>query len=160
MLFQFGNNTPLAFYQALSRNPEARDAFDMQMQNNVKAERMHHHTGFASIYDFEGVIGPLINSADDVALVDVGGSRGHVLEDVIQHLPGLKGRLVLQDLPETLQDVDLDSRVELCPYNFIDSQQPIKGAAVYLFRQIFLNWNDAHGHQILRNTRNLPLHLS
>jgi len=39
------------------------------------------------------------------------------------------------------------------PYNFLESTQPVKGAAVYLFRQIFLNWSDIRGAQILANTR-------
>ncbi|EON66194.1 hypothetical protein W97_05587 [Coniosporium apollinis CBS 100218] len=150
--FQFGNNTPLGFYQALAANDNVRKGFDDQMKAHVAMERAKFKTGFASMFDFEGEVGPLIESEQDVALVDVGGSQGHVLEDVRKHLPGFKGRLILEELPGTLQSITVPEGIEAVPYNFLESEQPIKGAACYLFRQIFLNWSDARGHQILRNT--------
>jgi hypothetical protein len=133
-------------------------------------ERMKYRTGFASIFDFEGEIFPLIKSPEDVALVDIGGSLGHVLEDIQTHLPGLKGRLVLEELPETLKSVDLPKDIESVEYNFLEKELPAyqkstpslfgshfrtnssTGATCYLFRQIFLNWSDAKGLQILHNT--------
>jgi len=127
--FQYGNKTPLSFYQAMAADPVVRSGFDDQMKSHVALERMKYRTGFASIFDFEGVVGPLIKSPDDVALVDVGGSRGHVLEDVMKYIPGLKGRLVLEDLPETLESVEIPKRIEAIPYNFLESEQPIKGAS-------------------------------
>jgi len=125
--FQFGNNTPLSFYQAMGVDPTVRNAFDGEMRKYVLLERSRYKTGFASIFDFEGIVGPLINSNEDVILVDVGGNRGHVLEDVIKHLPGLKGRLVLEDLPGAIQGVDLGDRIEAIPYDFLASEQPVKG---------------------------------
>lgn len=125
--FQYGNNTPLDFYQALAKDDQARSGFDYQMKQHIVMERAKSQTGFASIYDFEGELGPLIGSDDDVALVDVGGSGGHVLEDVKKHLPNLKGRLVLEELPETLKSVKVPEGVEAVPYNFLESDQPIKG---------------------------------
>jgi hypothetical protein len=74
--FQYGNNTPLSFYQALAKDGKARTGFDDQMKRHVVMERARTQTGFASIYDFQGEIGPLIASSEDVALVDVGGSQG------------------------------------------------------------------------------------
>ena len=129
--FQYGNNTPLSFYQAMAADPAVRSGFDSQMKSHVALERMKYRTGFASIFDFEGVVAPLIKSADDVALVDVGGSRGHVLEDVMKYMPGLKGRLVLEDLPETLEGVELPKRIEVIPYTFLETEQPIKGTSLY-----------------------------
>jgi hypothetical protein len=125
--FQYANNTPLGFYQALAKDDEARSGFDYQMKKHNLMERARSETGFASIYDFEGELGPLIGSEDDVALVDVGGSGGHVLEDVKQHLTNLKGRLILEELPETLQSVKVPDGIEAVPYNFIKNVQPIKG---------------------------------
>jgi hypothetical protein len=125
--FQYSNNTPLSFYQALGANPVVRSGFDERMQNFVLMERKKYKTGFASIFDFEGIVGPLIKSDNDVAVVDVGGSRGHVLEDVVKYLPGLKGRLVLEDLPEAIASAELNNRIESVPYNFLENEQPIKG---------------------------------
>jgi hypothetical protein len=125
--FQYGNNTPLSFYQALAKDGKARNGFDDQMKRHVVMERAKTPAGFASIYDFQGEIGPLLTSPDDVALVDVGGSQGHVLEDVKKHLPGLKGRLILEELPNTLESVKVPDGIEAVPYNFLETVQPVKG---------------------------------
>jgi hypothetical protein len=151
--FQFGNNTPLSFYAAMASKEETRKGFDMAMKAHVTSERSAFKTGFASIYDFEGRVGPLIKSDEQVAIVDVDGSQGHVLEDVKAHLPNVKGRLILEELPSTLASITLPPGIEAIPYDFLEAEQPVIGAAVYLFRQIFLNWSDIHGARILANTR-------
>jgi hypothetical protein len=125
--FQYGNHTPLTFYQALAQNQPAREAFDTQMKSHVTNERATYQTGCASIYPFEKEIGPLIQSDTDVAIVDIGGSQGHVLEDVKKHIPTLRGRLVLEELPETLQSITVPDGVEAVPYNFLEREQPITG---------------------------------
>lgn len=63
---------------------------------------------------------------EDVVLVDVGGGRGQVLVDVHEHLPNLKGRLVLEDLPVTFTDFEAPRGIELVQYNFFEPQ-PIVG---------------------------------
>lgn len=125
--FQFGNDTPLTFYQAMAVDAKARSGFDDQMKNNILMERARFPTGFAATYDFEGQLAPLIQSAEDVAVVDVGGSGGHVLEDIVKHLPGLKGRKVLEDLPGTVKSITAPTGVEVVGYDFLEGQQPIKG---------------------------------
>ena len=97
------------------------------MKKHIVQERAKHQTGFASIFDFENEVGPLIKNTDDVALVDVGGSLGHVLEDVRRHVHGLKGRLVLEDLEETVKGGEVGEGIEVLPYDFLESVQPIKG---------------------------------
>jgi hypothetical protein len=132
--FQYGNATPLTFYQALATDEKARNGFDDQMKRHVVMERARTQTRFASIYDFEAEIGGLVMEAEDVALVNVGGSQGHVLEDVRRHLPDLKGRLVLEELPETLESVRVPEGVEAVPYNFLEAVQPVKGGLPFPLR--------------------------
>lgn len=129
--FQYGNSTPLTFYQSLATDEKARNGFDDQMKRHVIMERARAQAGFASIYDFEAEIGCLVMEAEDVALVDVGGSQGHVLEDVKRHLPNLKGRLVLEELPETLESVKIPEGIEAVPYNFLEAVQPVKGELIF-----------------------------
>ena len=43
-------------------------------------------------------------SAADVAIVDVGGGRGQVLIAIKELFPDLKGRMVLQDMREVIDD--------------------------------------------------------
>ena len=66
--------------------------------------------------------------AQDVLLVDIGGGHGHDLEKFSRRFGNAPGRLVLQDLPLTLDGVgELDARIELFPHNFFNAQ-PIKGS--------------------------------
>lgn len=44
------------------------------------------------------------NEDDEVSIVDVGGGRGQSLEAIKHDYPHLKGRLVLQDLPDVIED--------------------------------------------------------
>jgi hypothetical protein len=99
-------------------------------------ERSKSKVGFASIFDFLGVIGPLVTSDEQVALVDIGGSQGHVLEDVKRFLPDLKGRLILEELPETLASVTVPDGVEAVAYNFLESLQPINGNIFSIYPSI------------------------
>jgi hypothetical protein len=126
-LFQYDNNTPLTFFESLQANPDAHAAFDKFMSNSTKIERSGENLGFASIYDFEGQLAPLVQSDEDVVLVDVGGGLGHVLAEVKRHLPGLRGKMILQDLPETVQRAELPEGIEKMGYNFFEGEQPVRG---------------------------------
>jgi hypothetical protein len=97
------------------------------MATHVASERERYESGFAGLWDFEGEISPLIRSDTDVAIVDVGGSKGHVLEDVRRFLPGLRGRLVLEELSSTLEGIEVPVGVEAIAYDFLKQEQPIKG---------------------------------
>ena len=83
---------------------------------------------------------------DAVTLVDVGGNRGHDIANFKKLYPELPGRFILEDLPETIEEVkkslaekcDL-SRIELLPYDFF-TPQPVKGARAYFFGNILHDW--------------------
>lgn len=129
-LFQYANQTPLSFYEAMAANENVRRGFDMQMAAHIAMERQRFESGFAGLWDFNGQISPLIKSDEDVAIVDIGGSKGHVLEDVRKFLPGLKGRLILEELPSTLEGIQVPEGVEAVPYNFLEHEQPVKGESL------------------------------
>lgn len=67
-------------------------------------------------------------SENVVLLVDVGGGKGHVLQEFVTQRGRRKNRLIVQDLPvalgptETLQPLD----IEAMPYDFF-TPQPVKG---------------------------------
>ena len=67
---------------------------------------------------------------DEVFLVDVGGGKGHCLRSIIQTDPGLKGRVVLQDLPDVVPESFRTDRenvqVEVMAHDFFDPQ-PVVG---------------------------------
>ena len=65
----------------------------------------------------------------EVLLVDVGGGRGHEVQDFRDRIGTKFGRLVLEDLPEVIEGVHPES-IEPVPYDFYTAQ-PIKGQFKY-----------------------------
>lgn len=79
------------------------------------------------------------------ALVDVGGGFGHQSAALLGTYPQLKGKLVLQDLPQTLEHLPpgivIPDGIETVPHDFFQ-EQPIKGARFYYLRNIMHDWPD------------------
>lgn len=91
--------------------------------------------------------------ADDVLLVDVGGGLGHDLEELKAKHPQLPGRLVLQDRPEVVRQVQHVSKgIELMEHDFF-TEQPIKGAKAYYLHSVLHDWDDESCHKILVQLR-------
>lgn len=64
---------------------------------------------------------------DAVLIVDIGGGLGHELESILDKFPGLKGRCILQDLPETIKRIESPrAGIEPIVHDFF-MPQPIKG---------------------------------
>ena len=61
-------------------------------------------------------------------LVDIGGGFGHQCTALIEAFPELSGKLVLQDLPQTLAMVPPIDGVEIIVHNFFEPQV-IKGTS-------------------------------
>jgi len=91
-------------------------------------------------------------NADGVALVDVGGGKGHVINEMRSTYPQMKGRIVLEDMKVVLEGgtVVPEGEVALQPYDFFKEVQPIKGAN-YFFKSIFHDWPNSSCLQILSN---------
>lgn len=85
-------------------------------------------------------------------VVDVGGSKGSVCDEIAQAVPGLK--FLIQDLPDMIRGAketitsDFTGRIEFMEHDFF-TEQPIKADA-YLLRCIFHNWADSNVIKILR----------
>jgi hypothetical protein len=79
----------------------------------------------------------LIAGADDSDpskpfLVDVGASRGYDMMRFKSYFPNCPGRLIVQDLPEVVSQIEgLDPSVEIMSHDFF-TEQPVKGANVPL----------------------------
>ncbi|KAK1069941.1 hypothetical protein LTR74_004572 [Friedmanniomyces endolithicus] len=91
----------------------------------------------------------------DVAFVDVAGGNGHQTAGLLRAFPGIKGRLIVQDLPEVIEGIKvLDPRIERMPYDFLTPQpEAVKGARVYLLSNILHDHPDNVCHTILGNIR-------
>lgn len=80
-------------------------------------------------YSVESSLGNEMQDEMKVLVVDVGG-RGHDLEAFKSAFANQRGRLVLQDLPETIDEIEnLPLGVEFVKHDFF-SPQPIKGLMI------------------------------
>ena len=66
-----------------------------------------------------------------VHFVDVGGSFGHQCARLKAKYPDLPGRIVLQDLPETIKQARPIEGVEFMAHDFF-TPQPVKGVLPFL----------------------------
>ncbi|KAL1643847.1 hypothetical protein SLS61_009075 [Didymella pomorum] len=89
----------------------------------------------------------------DVLFVDVGGGNGSQCAALRERFPSLQGRIVLQDRPAVLENAAVIEGVEKMAHNFL-TEQPLKNARAYYFRQILHNYDDDTCIQILQ--MNLP----
>lgn len=64
---------------------------------------------------------------DAVLLIDLAGGMGHYTEQFRSMFPDAPGRLIVQDLPIVLAQIQgLNSRIERMEYDFF-TEQPVKG---------------------------------
>lgn len=93
---------------------------------------------------------------DEVLMVDVGGSTGYDLTIFKEAYPDLPGRLIVQDVPSTIESLDhaaLKAKaVEAMQHDFF-TPEPVKGAKAYYLKAILHDWPDEQCRQILSNLK-------
>lgn len=114
-----------SFWDYLRTNPRSRETFDSSMA----ATRDGLRPSWFQVYPAAVELGAYMEdgSTGAVLLVDVGGNHGYDIVKFRQTHREVKGRCVLQELPETIAGINepLDS-VEVMAYDFF-TPQPVKG---------------------------------
>lgn len=97
----------------------------------------------ATAYPFDRELEKLDIKEGDVAIVDVAGGQGHIMGDIRKQTPGLKGRVIVQDLQSVL-DAAPDGPPEGVEFMAHDifKAQPITTAHVYYLRHVVHDWDD------------------
>ncbi|KAI9709673.1 MAG: hypothetical protein M1828_002372 [Chrysothrix sp. TS-e1954] len=153
-LFHYANQTDKGIFEWLQTQPEQLGLFSAAMKASTALRR---HSTMATISsqfprkDDSTLLNGTHPAEQPVLLVDVGGGRGQIIEDVRKQRPDLKGRMIVQDLSQEIEGRATVEGVEPMSYNFF-TPQPVKGAEVYFFRHVFHDWPDAASQEILRNT--------
>lgn len=162
---QYAWNTNLSGFDFVMEPQHADTLKDL---NHFMEGRRQEIASWLDFYPFKGIIldGSDKNS-ESVTVVDVGGGLGHGLVDLRGRFPNFQGRLILQDLPKTVQQAgDPKGVFEAMPHNFYDPQ-PIKGtsrspftsselihsvlgAKAYYIRQVLHDWPDKECRVILQ----------
>ncbi|KAI9693283.1 MAG: hypothetical protein M1822_005279 [Bathelium mastoideum] len=136
------------FFAMLEEFPVQQAAFNASM---AVTANMGGATEAQNIFPFNE-----LDEEGKTILVDVGGGKGQTLEAIRALHPDLKGKMVLQDLKHVLDEqepVVSREEVEFVPWNFLEEEQPVKGAKAYLLKRILHDWPDSSCQTILRNLK-------
>ncbi|PMD35786.1 S-adenosyl-L-methionine-dependent methyltransferase [Hyaloscypha variabilis F] len=144
---QYALKTPHDLWGYLKEEPSRAKMFNESMRSSAIV-------GAAGVPPFPFATELKCKSEDEVVIVDVGGGKGQALESIRKSFPELKGRMVVQDLPEvtkdTIESAHLPPSIETMPIDFF-KPQPIHGAKAYFMRRIMHDWGDEDCKTILRN---------
>ncbi|KAL8704997.1 MAG: hypothetical protein Q9225_008052, partial [Loekoesia sp. 1 TL-2023] len=99
--FEYGHRTSLDFWKYLNEDSERAGVFNSGMRSLATVGGAVESVG---AYPFDRELNAEDISEKDVVLVDVGGSRGQVLEAIKAGYLSLKGRMVLQDVRDVIDD--------------------------------------------------------
>ncbi|CZR56844.1 uncharacterized protein PAC_06733 [Phialocephala subalpina] len=127
-----------------------------------KLEALRNHMQFKTVglkwYEVPAIMEAVFGDAKvgkndvDVLLVDVGGSGGHDLIGFHNAHPSMPGRLILQDLPTTIQSLDAaalaQQGIEPMGHDFF-TPQPVHGAKAYYLKMCLHDWPNPQCIQIL-----------
>ncbi|KAE8381897.1 S-adenosyl-L-methionine-dependent methyltransferase [Aspergillus bertholletiae] len=149
--FQRAYGTKLHHFEWLAQNPDEQHAFNTVMETSNRAVEGEQWYDF---YPWQERLSANASGTDRrVLLVDIGGGKGHDLQ-AFQQKKNPVGRLVLQDLPEVIQDIQapLANGIEAVGYNMFDPQ-PVRGAKAYYMRTVLHDWPDKQALEVLKRIR-------
>jgi hypothetical protein len=129
---QYANQTKHNIFEYLQSMPPLFQDFNLFMGNTMGAREYWHDW-----YDVQGrLLSGFESSAGPTLLVDIGGGKGHDLvafdSTFSKGDKSYDGQLVLQDLPQVLDDVaedQLSSKIQKMTHDFFEDQ-PVKGRHV------------------------------
>ncbi|CAG9952303.1 unnamed protein product [Clonostachys rosea f. rosea IK726] len=147
--YQAAFNTKLNFFEYLQANPPYGVQFNYHMGGYHQGRPSWMDPGFFPVK--ENLIDGFEDKEGSAFLVDIGGSVGHDIEELYQKYPQIPGRLVLQDLPLVISQIEkLDDRIERMAYDF-HTEQPVKEARAYYMHSVLHDWPEEVCLKILAN---------
>ncbi|KAI1453937.1 putative O-methyltransferase [Annulohypoxylon moriforme] len=146
--FQAAHKTQLPFFAWLDQNPPYLQIFSSYMAAYRAGKPSWVDPGFYPVSErlAEGFDG------DGVLLVDVGGGRGHDLQELKEKHPSLPGKLVLQDQADVISTVSGGATFEATSHDFF-TPQPVKDARAYYLHSGLHDWGDDDCVKILEQLR-------
>jgi len=129
-VFQPAYNTELDPYTYFSRHPDNLKALVeyMALEQSVR-------DCWLEKYPFENEIRDWNPTSNEVLFVDIGGNVGHYCAVLKRKFPEMPGRVLLEDLPDTLSHALSTPGVEKLGHDFFQPQ-PIKGESEFLPLQL------------------------
>ncbi|KAL8842101.1 MAG: hypothetical protein Q9176_002793 [Flavoplaca citrina] len=142
-------NTDLAGWEFILE-PQFADA--LKDCNAFMKGRREGSVSWLHFYPFaENVLADAVSGSEAALVVDVGGGLGHGLVEIKEKFPELSGRLILQDVPKTIEQAGPGAGAfELMGHDFF-TPQPVHGPKIFLMRQVLHDWPDQECQAILEN---------
>ncbi|ROV87607.1 hypothetical protein VSDG_09608 [Cytospora chrysosperma] len=144
--FQLAFDTKRSMFEWFSEHPENLEHFNSYMALSRKQSRL----SWLSVYpvDAEAAGWP----TEQPLFVDVGGALGYQCAKFKEKFPGLRGRVILQDLPHSIARALCTPGVENMAHNFFDPQ-PVIGAKFYYLAAVLHDQPPQQVRRLLENTK-------
>lgn len=108
------NDDVVSIFGMLAGQPELLHRF-----NNYMTGQRQDRANWLDFYPLESQLGASSsNDKNAVLIVDVGGAQGHELLATKDRFPQLPGRMILQDVLETIKQVSPDGKLECTAHDF------------------------------------------
>ena len=112
-------------FEFLAKNPKIFNDFNIFM--SAQREGRAYWLDF---YPFEQKLPAEARDSDhNVLFVDVGGALGSEILELRKRFPALKGRMILQELPQTIEHVSPNPGMEATVHDFF-TPQPVTGTQI------------------------------
>ena len=120
--FQQAFHTQDSLFEWFPKHPEYLNNFNLWMTGQRDGRPY-----WLDFFPFEERVAKGFKDSNGaVLLVDVGGARGHEVEAIKKKYPTVPGRVLLQDLPDTVAQALNVPGMEVSAHDFF-TEQPIKG---------------------------------
>ncbi|KAL3458173.1 S-adenosyl-L-methionine-dependent methyltransferase [Aspergillus heterothallicus] len=139
--FQRAFRTDQTLFEWLPQNPKHLSSLGQLMGMQRPMVWVDHFPVLEYLGDFAA-------SPERPLLVDVGGSFGHQSKAFRAKFPNLRGRVIVQDMPQVIAQAPHTEGVEFAAHDFF-SPQPVRGAKFYYLRHVLHDWADPHAIEIL-----------
>ncbi|CAJ2510507.1 Uu.00g133160.m01.CDS01 [Anthostomella pinea] len=108
------------------KTPQSMSDGPLQYAYNTKLNMFEHLQWMdEDFFPVKELIDGADTSDGSAFLVDIGGSTGHDIEEFLQKHPNAPGRLILEDLPVVIGQIEsLDEKIERVPHDFY-TEQPV-----------------------------------
>ncbi|KAF2111730.1 methyltransferase B [Lophiotrema nucula] len=143
LAFHKALNTDLPPFEWMKQHPE-------QMKSLGHAMAMQREGHWIDSYPVEEEVGTFSPTADSALLVDIGGGFGQQAAAFKNRFPSLPGRILVQDIAETLDHAPQITGIDFQVQDFFQPQAII-GAKFYYLRHILHDWTDDDSVRILKS---------
>ena len=138
--FGYAHETDLSMYEWLQAHPEQLAIFNNFQSASAQSDEASVQLILKDLLlpDSHGeILDQNEGCSGKVLLVDVGGGQGESLRKFRKHMPGLRGRLIVQDLPKVTESQPVEKGEEAMSHDFF-TLQPVKGTPSLIPRDLSL----------------------